>query len=259
MRWLEGGIYSAMVGVDTLTLLLVDDNEATRKMISAFAKAQGWDLIVCKDTAEALKVFQDRPISIVLMEIVNGGPGSFEATRYMKRVSRTPVIFLSSRSSEDDKLRAFDAGADDYVTKPFSWRELLARIRVNIRNARRPGDASESEVGTIYTFGDLTVDVSTRRVDRGGSPVELTPTELNLLMLFARNIGRVLTHAFILEAIWGHKYTSDRDYLRAYIYRLRRKLETDPDAAPLFITIAGAGYMFTGGIARPREGNTNVQ
>lgn len=211
-------------------------------------RESGWRLIWARDTSEALKAFYEAPVSVVLTESVNGSPDIYEICSHIKRVSDVPIIFLSKNAREIDKVKAFEAGADDYLTKPFSWRELVARIRASLRrstsNGLRIGDGGPE----VYKFGSLEVNVDARRVLLDGQDTRVTQTEFRLLLLFIRNTGKVLSHSFILTTIWGTAYADDREYVRAYVYRLRRKLEAAGGDSPFFVSIPGIGYMFTGGV-----------
>ena len=163
-----------------------------------------------------------------------------EVIRDLRSWSDVPVIILSARSNEDDKISALDAGADDYLTKPFGVGELLARTRAMLRRRARAGDAT----APVVTFGGVRVDLSRRTVQRNGESVHLTPIEYRLLGVLLANAGRVLTHRQLLKEVWGPSYTESNHYLRIYVGHLREKLEADPAQPQHILTETGVGYRF---------------
>jgi two-component system, OmpR family, KDP operon response regulator KdpE len=169
-------------------------------------------------------------------------PGA-EALRRLREWSAVPVIILTANDDEPDKIALLDAGADDYVTKPFNTGELLARLRVALRHAARPAEPA------VFQAGELVVDLAARRVTRAGAEVALTATEYHLLRLFVRHAGRVLTHRQILREVWGPNAEGHTHYLRVYLARLREKLEADPANPERFLTEPGVGYRFRGDAA----------
>ena len=161
-----------------------------------------------------------------------------EVTKRLREWTRTPIIVLSARDKEDDKVAALDAGADDYLTKPFSLQELLARMRVAERHATAGAEKEES----VHRLGDLVVDLASRIVTRGGDEVRLTPIEWKLLATLVRNTGRVMTYQQLLKEVWGPRYASQKQYLHVYVGHLRHKLEADPTRPRFLLTDAGVGY-----------------
>lgn len=226
-------------------VLIADDDPETLKFVSMNLTARGYGVLTAADGTEALKVFRDRSVSLVLLDLVMPGPDGFRVCQRMREVSDVPIIILTARATEAEVVRAFDVGADDYVTKPFGVGELIARVRGAIRR----GTMTPGLGGDTAALGDVVLDLAGRRVWRDGEPVDLTPTELSILSLLIRNPERVLTHRYILEAVWGSEYGEEKEYVRAYMYRLRRKLERDSDKPGRIVNVSGVGYMFTAGQA----------
>lgn len=227
--------------MQSLRILVVDDEPQTIRYVGANLRARGYEVLTATDGLEALKLASENVLSLILLDLMMPGPDGFEVCSRIREESDVPIIVLSARGREQDKVRALDLGADDYLTKPFSIEELLARVRAALRRA------SSSRGGTLpsITVGELTIDFAARRVTRGGQEVRLTPTEYNLLTHLARNAGKVLTHRAILQTVWGQEYGEESDYLWAYIRRLRRKLGEDSEHPRYILTEPGVGYLFT--------------
>jgi two-component system KDP operon response regulator KdpE len=180
----------------------------------------------------------ERPDLIVLDVVLSGAMDGYEVARRVRGFSDVPIIMLTAKARESDLLHGFDSGADDYLTKPFSSKELLARVRAVLKRARREA-AAETEI----VCGELRMDLARRQVTASGRPVQLTPTEYNLLHQLALHLNQVMLHEQLLTAVWGQEYRDDIDYLRAYIRYLRQKLEADPANPKLIVTSPGVGYM----------------
>src|ERR1700759_2607381 len=191
------------------------------------------------DGSKALALIETEQPDMVLLDLMLPEVDGFELCRQIRERSAVAIIVVSARGGERDKVTALNVGADDYMTKPFSIEELLARITATLRRTR-PAVAPES-APTVITIGDLTVDLAAQQVTRGGHTVHLTPTEFALLRELAINRGKLLTHAHLLRRVWGHGYETETEYLRVYVRRLRAKLEAD-DRAPLILTQPRAGY-----------------
>lgn len=219
-------------------VLVVDDEAPMRKYISTNLKARGYDVLVAEDGTEALKLINEHTIDLLILDIMMPGPNGLEVLRRLRRDMDVPVVMLSARGRETDKVEALDAGADDYLTKPFGVEELLARVRAALR---RVGSAP---VGPIpaYRFDGIEVDFSARRVRRDGQDISLTPKEYDVLAYLARNAGKVLTHRQILQAVWGAEYGDEADYVWTYVRRIRRKIEPEQDQPRYVLTEAGVGY-----------------
>jgi two-component system, OmpR family, KDP operon response regulator KdpE len=219
-------------------VLVVDDEPPTRKYVSANLKARGYDVLTAADGSQALKLAAERPCDLLILDIMMPGPDGLAVLQAVRRDADVPVIILSARGREADKVTALDFGADDYLTKPFGVEELLARVRAALR---RGGSAARGGLPP-YRSGDLVVDFSTRRVERAGTVIPLTPKEYDVLAYLARNAGRVLTHRQILQAVWGGEYGEESDYVWTFVRRIRRKLEPDPEQPSHVLTEPGVGY-----------------
>ncbi len=217
-------------------VLVVDDELQIRRFLRVSLEAHGYRVIEAAGGQDALnRAAQARPDLLLLDMGLPDMDGMTVLTR-LREWTKAPVIILSVRDADRDKVAALDAGADDYVTKPFSTDELLARMRTALRHAQPAPDQP------IFNSGHLTVDLTRRLVLVEGQPVRLTPTEYALLRLMIQNAGRVLTHSQILRAVWGPEYVRETHYLRVYFAQLRQKLETDPRVPRLLLTEPGVGY-----------------
>lgn len=220
-------------------ILLVDDEPKLVRLVWEVLTATGFDVIATGSGREAVqKVALEQPdlvlLDIVLADEVDG----YEVARQVRKFSDVPIIMLTARVEESDLLHGFDAGADDYITKPFSSKELLARVRAVLKRAGQEG-ATVAEI----VCGDLEIDLARRRVTREGENIHLTRTEFDLLQELATHLNQVLLHDKLLTSVWGPEYRDDLDYLRAYIRYLRRKLEIDPSNPRYIVTFQGVGYM----------------
>lgn len=221
------------------TILVVDDEPEVLKYVGANLRARGYAVAVAADGGEALARFGAGVYDLVLLDITMPGPDGFAVCGAIRQRSAVPIIMLSARGQEKDKVKALDLGADDYLTKPFGVDELLARVRAALR---RGGAAPGPAAAETFRAGDLVIDYAARRVTRGGQEVKLTPTEYELLVQLARSAGKVLTHTVLLQRVWGPEYRDESDYLWAYVRRLRRKLEPDPEHPRSLLTEPGVGY-----------------
>lgn len=201
-------------------ILVADDEPATLKYLAMNLEARGYGVVTASDGLEAMKLFRRRVIDLALLDVTMPEANGFDVCKQIRAVSSIPIIMLTGRATESDVIQAFDAGADDYMTKPFGVPELMARVRAAVRRSTgKSGPGLEP-----LRFGDTIIDLSSRRVWHSGEEVSLTNTELSLLSLLAKNAGKALTHRFILESVWGDAYSSEKEYVRAYVYRLRSKL-----------------------------------
>jgi two-component system KDP operon response regulator KdpE len=219
-------------------VLLVDDEPETVKYVSANLRVRGYEVLVASDGQSALREFGRSIVDLVILDIMMPGPDGFQVCQAIRRQSDVPIIMLSARGQEKDIVRALDLGADDYLTKPFGAEEMLARVRAALR---RTSQATRSPRAPV-AIEDLEIDFGTRQVNVGGQPVQLTPTEYDLLAHLAVNAGRVLTHRALLQAVWGPEYGDETEYLWAYIRRLRRKIEPDSSNPRYILTQPGVGY-----------------
>lgn len=221
-----------------MTALIVDDEIQIRRLLRVALENAGYTVRETETGQQGLaEVAYARP-DVVLLDLGLPDLDGLEVLRRLREWSEVPVVILSVRDAEAEKVAALDAGADDYVTKPFSTPELLARLRVAQRR-RRPAEET-----AIFSHSGLLVDLTARRVTRDGEEVKLTATEYALLRLFVRHAGRVLTHRHILREVWGPKSEEHRQYLRVYVTHLRQKIERDPHAPALILTETGIGYRF---------------
>jgi two-component system KDP operon response regulator KdpE len=223
-------------------VLIVDDEPETLKYVGANLRARGYEVVTAADGTEALKRAEEDVFDLVLLDITMPGPDGFAVCQALRRTSTMPIIMLSARGQEKDKVKALDLGADDYITKPFGIEELLARVRSALRR-------SQQETGPAgpLMIGDLAINFGERRVTRAGEEIKLTPTEYELLVQLARSAGKVLSHSVLLQRVWGPEYGEESDYLWAYVRRLRRKIEADPDHPRYLLTEPGVGYRFGNG------------
>jgi two-component system KDP operon response regulator KdpE len=219
--------------------LVVEDDPNIVDLIRSNLAVRGFDTIVSVDGLRALRLLETEAPDIVLLDLMLPEVDGFELCRQIRERSAVAIIVVSARGGERDKVTALNVGADDYMTKPFSIEELLARITATLRRTR-PAVAPES-APTVITIGDLVIDLAAQQVTRGGLTVHLTPTEFALLRELAVNRGKLLTHAHLLRRVWGHGYETETEYVRVYVRRLRAKLETD-GGVPVILTQPRAGY-----------------
>ncbi|MCC6612328.1 MAG: response regulator [Anaerolineae bacterium] len=221
-----------------LSVLIVDDEIQIRRFLRISLEAVGYQVHEAETGQQALaRTAQLRP-DLIILDIGLPDIDGFDVLVRLREWTTTPVIVLSVRDSDRDKVEALDAGADDYLTKPFSVDELMARIRVAQRHAQPEPETP------IFTAGDLQVDFTHRLVRLKGRPVKMTPTEYALLRLMVQNAGKVLTHQQILRAVWGPEYIQETHYLRVYFAQLRQKIEENPAVPRLIVTEPGVGYRF---------------
>jgi two-component system KDP operon response regulator KdpE len=217
-------------------VLVVDDEPAIRRFLRAALNAQGYDVFEAVNGWEALSAVVTHRPDIIILDLGLPDMEGVEVTRRLREWCQTPVIVLSVREQEGDKISALDAGADDYLTKPFSSGELMARIRVALRRSMQP------EGEPLIEVGGLKIDLTRRIVSVDGKEVTLTPTEYDLLRALAKNAGRVMTHHQLLRQVWGPGYESEPHLLRVNISNLRRKIELDPTRPHYILTEPGVGY-----------------
>lgn len=220
------------------TVLLVEDEAQMRRFLRASLTASGFNLIEASTAAEGLSLAASHNPELILLDLGLPDEDGVSLTRKLREWSRTPIIIISARGREASKVEALDAGADDYLTKPFGVSELLARMRVALRHAALAGGAP----APVFDFGGLHLDCARREVKLDGKDVHLTPLEYRLLSLLAQHAGKVLTHGHILREVWGPGHAEQTHYLRVYMAQLRRKLEPDPARPRLLMTEPGVGY-----------------
>ena len=216
-------------------VLVIDDEAPIRKFLRAGLEGQGYTVVESETAGDGITQAATRSPDLVLLDLGLPDADGTEVVSRIREWSTLPILVLSARGHENDKIRALDAGADDYVTKPFAMGELLARMR-------HAATAAGAEASATLTVGELIVDLGRRRVTVAGEEVRLTPREYKLLATLARHPGRILTHAQLLREVWGPGYTSQHHYLRVYMGQLRHKLERDPAHPRLLLTEPGVGY-----------------
>jgi two-component system, OmpR family, KDP operon response regulator KdpE len=216
-------------------VLVVDDEQQILRALRANLRGAGYDVETAATAEEALAAAAMRPPDAVILDLVLPDKPGTEVCRELRQWSSAPVILLSAVGEERDKVAALDAGADDYVTKPFGIDELLARLRAALRRSVAPGEP-------VVEIGELRIDLDRQSASLAGAPLALTPHEFRLLRLFMVNEGRLLTHPTILREVWGPKYQRESHYIHVYVSQLRRKIETDPARPRYILTEPGAGY-----------------
>lgn len=228
-----------------MNVLLVDDDRELTELMQFVLERAGMATLVAHDGATAVDLMHRARPDIVVLDVQLGGIDGFEVLEQIRHASRVPIIMLSGRTSESDKIRGLEMGADDYLTKPFSHRELVAHIRAKFRRVVDAGAAPSSP--SPVTAGVLSIDPATHTVTRNGQPVDVSTTEYRLLHYLMSRAGTVVSRSDILRSVWGYDNPSDGDVVRVTVYRLRRKLGTGPNGRDLVRTVAGVGFMIDPG------------
>lgn len=216
-------------------ILVVDDDVALAEMLTMVLEGEGFDVHHAGDGDEALVMFDRVKPDIVLLDVMLPFKSGIEVCGAIRETSGTPIIMLTARTDTEDIVKGLEAGADDYVVKPFNPAELLARIRARMR------DNNEDEA-ELLRVADLTIDVAAHEVTRGGERIQLTPLEFDLLVLLARKPGQVHTREVLLEKVWGYQYKADTRLVNVHVQRLRAKVEHDPENPTIVLTVRGVGY-----------------
>lgn len=217
------------------TIVVIDDETQIRKILNITLEASEYNVVESDCAVDGIiQVAMSHP-QLVVLDLGLPDRDGFSVIKELRTWTNTPIIILSVRNSEEDIVRALDLGADDYLTKPFNTSELLARIRANIRRKQQPAEA-------VFLNGSLKIDFSARIVSKNGEEIKITNTEYLLLALFFNNVGKVLTHRFILKEIWGPGSVENSQYLRVFIGQLRKKIEDDPARPKYLVTESGVGY-----------------
>lgn len=222
------------------TVLVVEDEAQMRKFIRASLSSHGYRVLEAEKASEAVSLLTSHNPELVLMDLGLPDGDGIELTKQLREWTRVPIVVLSARGREDDKVAALDAGADDYLTKPFGVNELLARMRVALRHAQLRDGAAPAE--SLLQFGEVKLDLVRREVFRGAERLHLTPIEYKLLVLLAQNAGKVLTHRQILKDVWGPAHATQTHHVRVHMAELRKKVEADPARPRLLVTEPGVGY-----------------
>ena len=223
-------------------ILVVDDEPQLTRVLRRSLMAKGYDVRIAGDGEFALQTFHDWPPALVITDLAMPNLTGLELCRRLRATSDVPIIVLSVRGEEQTKVQALDAGADDYVTKPFGMDELSARIRAALR--RQPATDSRSQ---MLEAGDFRIDLEAHTITQSGKEIHLTPKEFDLMVHLVRNAGKVLTHRALLGAVWGGDYTEQNEYLRVFIGQLRKKIEPDLSEPRYILTEPWIGYRFNPG------------
>lgn len=226
-------------------LLVIDDDTTLVNALEMYLTREGYDVHLAANGAEGLKAFYALRPDLVVLDVMMPQMDGWETCRRIRELSTVPIIMLTAKGQETDRVMGLKLGADDYVPKPFSLKELVARIEAILRRTKR--SESTAKQGVLYVSDDLVIDSERWEVRRRGAPVDLTSTELRLLFCLAENAGHVLSHRQLLEQVWGPEYVDNVDYTKLYVWRLRQKLEDDPSLPRYILTERGIGYR----MARP--------
>lgn len=216
-------------------ILVVDDNVGVAEMIGIVMKGEGFEVRECYDGDEVMQAFQEYDPNLVLLDVMLPGRSGIEICEDIRRVSNVPIVMLTARSDTADVVLGLEAGADDYVPKPFKPKELVARVKARLRTQ---AEVEEEQL----TLGDLSIDVSGHQVRRGGDLLPLTPLEFDLLVALARAPWKVFTREELLEQVWGYRHAADTRLVNVHVQRLRSKIERDAESPSLVITVRGVGY-----------------
>jgi two-component system KDP operon response regulator KdpE len=219
-------------------VLVVDDEPQIRRALGVNLQARGYDVDLAPDGERALDLAARHHPDVVVLDLGLPGIGGVEVIEGLRGWSRVPIVVLSVRDAEADKVAALDAGADDYVTKPFGMDELLARLRAAVRRA------APAEEEAVVETADFTIDLASKRVTRDGTEIRLTPTEWHVVEVLVRNRGKLVPQPQLLQEVWGPEYHDETNYLRVFMAQVRRKLEPEPARPRYFLTEPGMGYRF---------------
>jgi DNA-binding response OmpR family regulator len=221
-------------------VLIVDDEPRYLRLLDANLRTEGYEVVTAHDGQQAIEVFSAQPIDLILLDIMMPRLDGFGACQRIREFSSVPIIMLTAKGEEQDRVRGLDLGADDYLVKPFSATELLARVRAVLRRAQLPTEGGQAR---FFTHENLRIDFARAEVWRGEQVVSLSATEYRLLLQFAHNLGKILTSEELLTSVWGPEYKTDKEILWVSIARLRQKLEEDPHNPRHIVTRSGLGYL----------------
>ena len=222
-------------------ILIVDDEPRYLRLLEANLRTEGYEVVTAADGAQAVDVFSNQPIDLVLMDVMMPKLDGFGATQRIREFSNTPIIILTAKGDEQDRVRGLDLGADDYLVKPFSATELLARVRAVLRRAQPAAEVGGQS--RFFTHGNLKIDFARAEIWKGEIPVSLSATEYRLLLQFAHHVGKIMSSEDLLTSVWGPEYRTDKEILWVSIARLRQKLEDDAHSPKHIVTRSGLGYL----------------
>jgi DNA-binding response OmpR family regulator len=221
-------------------ILIVDDEPRYLRLLEANLKTEGYTVVTAADGLQAIEVFSAQPVDLILLDIMMPRLDGFGTCQRIREFSNVPIIMLTAKGEEQDRVKGLDLGADDYLVKPFSATELLARVRAVLRRAQLPTEQGQER---FFSHENLKIDFARAEVSRDEQPVSLSATEYRLLLQFAHNIGKILTSEDLLTSVWGPEYKSDKEILWVSIARLRQKLEADAHNPRHIVTRSGLGYF----------------
>ena len=221
-------------------ILIVDDEPRYLRLLEANLRTEGYEVATAQDGVQAVDIFSSQPIDLILLDIMMPRMDGFSTCQRIREYSNVPIIMLTAKGEEQDRVRGLDLGADDYLVKPFSATELLARVRAVLRRSQIPTETGQAR---FFSHGDLKIDFARAEVWRSEQPISLSATEYRLLLQFAHNVGSILTSEDLLTGVWGPEYKMEKEILWVSIARLRQKLEADPHAPQHIVTRAGLGYL----------------
>jgi DNA-binding response OmpR family regulator len=221
-------------------VLIVDDEPRYLRLLDANLRTEGYEVVTANDGQQAIDVFSSQPIDLILLDIMMPRIDGFAACQRIREFSNVPIIILTAKGEEQDRVKGLDMGADDYLVKPFSATELLARVRAVLRRAQLPSEGGQAR---FFTHENLRIDFARAEVWKGDQAVSLSATEYRLLLQFAHNLGKILTSEDLLTSVWGPEYKTDKEILWVSIARLRQKLEDDPHNPHHIVTRSGLGYL----------------
>lgn len=225
---------ATIVGMNA-RILVVDDDTALAEMIGIVLQAEGYDTVMCPDGGQALEVFRAEEPDLVLLDLMLPGLDGIEVCRLIRAESGVPIVMLTAKSDTIDVVTGLEAGADDYIPKPFKPKELVARVRTRLRRTTSPQTER-------LTIGDLVIDVAGHQVTRGDEVIPLTPLEFDLLLALARKPWQVFSREVLLEQVWGYRHAADTRLVNVHVQRLRAKVERDPENPEVVVTVRGVGY-----------------
>jgi len=221
-------------------VLIVDDEPRYLRLLEANLRTEGYEVVTAQDGQQAIETFSTQPIDLILLDIMMPRLDGFAACQRIREFSSVPIIILTAKGEEQDRVRGLDLGADDYLVKPFSATELLARVRAVLRRAQAPVEPGQAR---FFTHENLRIDFARAEVWRADQVISLSATEYRLLLQFAHNLGKILTSEDLLTSVWGPEYKGDKEILWVSIARLRQKLEDDPHSPKHIVTRSGLGYL----------------